>query len=763
MNNKDKPEILAKSNPPVSLKQHILDALSVCKQLKAAFPDLPVSDTDRFWQILHISIVCHDLGKSHAEFQKLLQNQVNNWYNQRHELYSLPFVESLNIDENDKAFIRMVVTYHHKHKEKIFDFVNHSYVFDEDDYDSKLSFREEFEKYVDTDGILSLLNEFGLVCGNISPELDYKFISGYNRNPVILAHKNYFELLLLAGAFKHCDHLSSAFVSHIEKLEDRDFIFLDRIRKGLQQNGFDFYHHQQISSITFGNVILTAPTGSGKTEAALLWLRNQFKQYGQGRVFYILPFTASINAMYERLRDQIAKEGKVGLLHGKLAEYLENLIERENSLLSKEKKHYLSNKIKEDYRTIVTPVKIQTPFQLLKHIFGLKGFEKGIFEWTGGYFIFDEIHAYEPGVFAQIIVLLEFVVKYLHVKVFIMTATLPGFLREKLEKAIGSYTDIQAEKELYKQFTRHKVILKDGLLSENLDLIQNDLDKGKKVLVVCNTVEQSQLAYSRLDSENKVLLHSSFNAMDRNTKEWELKKESVRLLVGTQAIEVSLDIDYDVIYTEPAPIDALIQRFGRVNRRRQKGICPCIVFKERNQSDTYIYQDQGVIDRTLTILAKFSDFIDESELQAAIDNVYPEWNKKDKEEYDRVYQMLTISLKELSPFMHSDKSEEEFYKKFDGVKVLPVRLEKQFQEYLSSYEFIKAESLKVQIRKNRFAQLSNQGVIQRREYVYEASDKDRLSRTNYYIINQKYTDDLGLEIKEAEDVEFLNDTDSLFL
>ena len=46
------------------------------------------------------------------------------------------------------------------------------------------------------------------------------------------------------------------------------------------------------------------------------------------------------------------------------------------------------------------------------------------------------------------------------------------------------------------------------------------------------------------------------------------------MLVGTQTIEVSLDIDYDICFTEPAPIDALIQRFGRVNRRKNDGQDP---------------------------------------------------------------------------------------------------------------------------------------------------------------------------------------------
>ncbi len=213
----------------------------------------------------------------------------------------------------------------------------------------------------------------------------------------------------------------------------------------------------------------------------------------------------------------------------------------------------------------------------MKHLFGLKGFEQGIFEWAGAYFIFDEIHAYSPEVFAQIKVLLEYAVNHLQVKVMIMTATLPSFLRVEIEKALGIYSEIKADKILYESFDRHKVVLKEGLLANSLGLIIDDLNAGTKVLIVCNTVIQSQQVFDHLKDHapNAVLLHSAFTGEDRTKhekilKEGESDEDSVQLLVGTQAIEVSLDIDYDVIYSEPAPIDALIQRFGRVNRNRKK-------------------------------------------------------------------------------------------------------------------------------------------------------------------------------------------------
>jgi CRISPR-associated endonuclease/helicase Cas3 len=764
-------EILAKSEPLITLKQHILDGLCVLEWLEKAFPNVPVNDFQYFWKLLRISVICHDLGKSHIEFQRMLQKLPNKWYHQRHELYSIPFIEALDIDDTDKLLIAQVVAGHHKSYDELYHFIEHSYQQEngnsfllEFENDKKLSFENEFKRHLNTGYVCALLKEFNLTLSEQNSSLPKQLILDYRKNPVQIGHPDYLLLLLLLGAFKQCDHLSSAFITKIYLLSDSDFQFLTEKQKELMGEGADLYPHQKEAFSTEGNVILTAPTGSGKTETAMWWLQRQMEMSGQGRVFYILPFTASINAMYERLGLALKDRDKVGILHGKLSSYLDNLIERENPDISKEKRHYLTAKIKEDYRTIVTPLKIVTPFQLLKHIFGLKGFEKGIFEWVGGYFIFDEIHAYNPNIFAQIIVLIEFAVKYLQVKVCVMTATLPQFLKTELQKAIGSYTEISAKKELYQQFTRHKVILMDGLLSENINIIQTDLDTGKKVLVVCNTVEQSQKIYFELVSQNKVLLHGSFNAIDRNKKEWELKKDDVKLLVGTQAIEVSLDIDYDVIYTEPAPIDALLQRFGRVNRKREKGICPCFVFKERNDADKYIYSNQEIIDRTLKVLNRYNESLREEDLQNAIDYVYPGWEKKDEEDFVLTRNTLRNYVNQLSPFIHSEASEEDFYQQFDGIKVLPVKCEIQFKHFMDNFDFIKAESLKVQITKSRFAQLINSKDIELKTYAFESlHDKEKLRCTKYFLINQKYTEELGLQVKEKEEENILDAANDFIL
>lgn len=750
-----KQEVLAKSEPPISLKQHIEECLVVYDSLKKALQRLPVKDLNHFWELIRLGIIFHDLGKSHSEFQKMLEGKRANWFHQRHELFSTPFIEYLDLPENDKSLLKLIVVGHHKDFKFLFDHIQHSYKTGEDLFsfseDGKLDWDEEVQK-LNLPFIQSFLKEYEVPFNPGFLQLPIEIIKEYSLKPINSTRPNFQELLLAAGALKQCDHLASAGIFKVNILEEKHFSFL-------YSTLWTPYFHQQKASETKGNIVLRAPTGSGKTEASLMWLHAQIKENGQGRTFYILPFTASINAMFERLNERMQGNNEiVGVVHGKLSEYIESRFGDEEYSWQNEK---LKHELKESFRALVTPLKVATPFQLLKSIFGLKGFEKGIFEMSGGYFIFDEIHAYDPEVTAQIKVLIEFATCFLNVSVCLMTATLPTFLKKEFAKAIGEYTEINADATLYQSFIRHKIKVSEGLLAEHINDIQQRLNSGEKVLVVCNTVKQSQLLYNNLETSKKVLLHGAFNGIDRNKKESELMSTEVTLLVGTQAIEVSLDIDYDVIFTELAPLDALLQRFGRVNRHRINGQyrppCDCIVFPERNEADKYIYQNEEVITRTLNVLqeveSKNSGVITENELQYYIDQVYPDWSVKDKEDFERIYNRLKTDVNEnLAPFIYDSHREEEFEKQFDGVKVLPAILKKNYQHLLEANQFIKAESLKVSISKQRFASLINKEGIHHDISAFQLLYREEIKEQSYYIINRKYDEELGLQIDVEDNV-----------
>jgi CRISPR-associated endonuclease/helicase Cas3 len=761
--------LLAKSDPQVSLSEHIKDCLVIHSLLENQFsnvtqmPNIP----ENFWHLVKISMIFHDLGKGHSEFQKLLRKERNEWKGQRHELFSLPFFLAYDgiKDKNVEHLIFLAIAGHHKDFGQLFlRYISNFYGNDDDDPYSldlgsvdKITFESEFNKLKMPLVFEILKKEFGIDLNN-EPKNYLNTIQNtipkYLKKGINIKDEDYWFLMLLFGAIKNCDHLGSAGVRHIPFTTLEDFTFLQKYQFSLNAKGKDFYQHQIDCSQTLGNVILTAPTGSGKTESAFLWLRKHFEENRTGRIFYILPFTASINAMFERLRNVIEEE-KIGMLHGKLSAYLNNYFEEHQ--YSQSSKREAINDLKQKFKYVTTPIKVCTPFQLLKHLFGLKGFEQGLFEWINGYFIFDEIHAYDPKTFAQIKVLLEFATQNLNVKVMIMTATLPNFLRNEIISAIGDYKPISANIDLFESFQRHKVILKDGLLEENISIIKADLKEGKKVLVVCNTVAKSQEIFNELNSENikSVLLHGGFNGVDRNRHEQTLLQaernediEDVMLLVGTQAIEVSLDIDFDVIYTEPAPIDALLQRFGRVNRKRAKGISPCIVFKENNDSDFYIY-DKSVIERTIEIFSKNENegIIDEAILQKYIDFVYPSWTKEQLLDFQTTYDTMKVTIDLLIPLLHSKKSEEEFYSKFDGAKILPQIYKEQFNNYLREFDFISAENLKVSISKKRFAMWFKDN-IKKESFAFEKNKKGDLMQIDYFITNKNYDSDLGLFTNE---------------
>ena len=135
---------------------------------------------------------------------------------------------------------------------------------------------------------------------------------------------------------------------------------------------------------------------------------------------------------------------------------------------------------------------------------------------------------------------------------------------------------------------------------------------------------------------------------------------------------------------------------------------------------------------------------------------YSKSNKEEineKEEYDFVYNALTDMVKnQLSPFIYSQKSEEDFYSKFDGIKVLPAINEAEFKSFLNQYDFVKAESLKVQISKKRFAGFISSGVIERKIHAFNAKNEDKVIQTNYFVIKRKYTNELGLQLKEEENL-----------
>ncbi|HPL29238.1 MAG TPA: CRISPR-associated helicase Cas3', partial [Anaerolineae bacterium] len=484
------------------------------------------------------------------------------------------------------------------------------------------------------------------------------------------------------------------------------------------------YAHQQACAQTRGSAVLVAPTGSGKTEAALLWACAQATETPVPRLLYALPYQASMNAMYDRLRAR-AFPGQVGLEHSRstLALYRRWLQEDYTPRRAAIEARSANNLAHLNYY----PVRVLSPYQILKAPYRLRGYEELLSDLFQAAFIFDEIHAYEADRLAIILATARHLREQFGATFFVMSATLPGLLQTRLAHALGEYTQVRATPDLFAQFHRHELHLLDGDLRMDryLERIAADAAQGHSVLVCCNTVGRAQQVYDELcrylpDHAERLLLHGGFNGRDRLEKENAVRaatgsQSSERrpiVLVATQVVEVSLDIDLDVIFTDPAPLEALIQRFGRINRRRKSKSAAVFVFSE--PSDGQGVYEEDLVRATLAVLVENSGhIIDEEAISGWLDAVYQgaiaeRWNHV----YDAAYEEFERAcLRTLRAFGSDRGLEELFYRAFDGIEVLPACLEAEYQRLMEAGEPLEASLLPVSIRWGRFCRLRREGKV----------------------------------------------------
>jgi len=716
--------MLAKSDG-LSLEEHIQDLFDVSKAFKIAFPALKkLFGDDKFWNYLKTSILFHDIGKTTKGFQNLMIE--NKKYRFRHEVLSAIVAQNYT----DNELIINAVLSHHKNFEKLKELLN--------EYDNN-------EKYNQDRWIAKEFEELDFIWIEqflVKYDIEIKELELYDLNKIIkkwtsrrvkkkISELEKFQNIFLSATLSICDHNASAGIKNIPIIKENNFNFLYNTK-------YDPYHHQTASWNTKGNALLIAPTGQGKTESSLGWLQTQLNTR-QGRAFYILPFTASINAMTKRVSSEnkgFGNEALVGLLHGKAKFFIDEYYERKDGQSLKD--------LIDINKKIIKPFKVVTPFQILKWAFGVKGFEKGFTELAGAYLIFDEIHIYDRELFRRILFFIEWLIDKLEVKVFIMTATMPSFMQEHIKTTLKIEQEIRPNKKLIDSIQRHKVKLLDSTIEEQKDFIQEKIDNDKTVLVVCNTVAKAQDMYKAIKCLDKTLLHSGFNGRDRTQKEKSIQSDTKpQLLVGTQAIEVSLDIDYDLIVTEPAPLDALLQRFGRVYREKdrllkQSDEANCFITTEIEDVHKLIYE-KSLIVNTLEELKEIQDIvINEDIVQSLLDKIYEpfELNEDNLREQFRGY------LDNLYPFNVYEESEEEFFSQFDGIEVLPIELKDEFIEFIENREYLEAEKLFLSISKKRY--MANQDKITFFEY-------EGYKRV-FPMIALKYCCDIGLTNDEVDDI-----------
>ena len=721
-------ELLAKSGEaPIPLTVHLQQVANYAHAAAEAF--YPhwcriLTEEEAQWvkQALVIAALTHDLGKSAEGFQRALHNRKAHW-EFRHEVLSaaLLLAATKPDDELMELIIAAVLTHHRDLNDP--QLCNDSgWTLPEVEQEAVAKFHA---KASEQQAHWEWLRQF---CRQ-QPELKFlrlpdapdglplpaDFLGRLKQklqNPSLLQDHKTTALLLTRGWLMAADHAVSSGVTEFKSALPM-LLPISWLRPSLRPFQRRLSEHDN-------DAFLEAPTGSGKTIAALCWALHN-RQHGE-RIFYLLPYQASTEAMADTLEQKMGKEN-VAVLHARALDYafrehFERVGEYEAARIQAKTEAEVN-------RLIHKPIKVATPFQLLKWLFGIPRFEIGMSEMVGGLFIFDEIHAYDAHVVALIVEMVR-VLKKLGGRCLFMSATFPSFLKNLLQKALDApATEFTLNTDDMDEWTRrflsqvrHRLRWHEATLEALLPDIIQTVDEGKRVLVVANRVAQAQEIYKELNKRlpGAHLLHSRFTRRDRVAKEQEVigalqgKREAeVRVLVSTQVVEVSLDVSFDTIFTEVAPVDDLLQRFGRVNRYGEypDGVEVHVARQFDAERLRWVY-DLERVQGTLNNAPDDDTLLTVDTAAEWVRQVYREgWTDKEQHRFDQAHIAFRSVLQALRPLHHDQEGEEEFYGLFQSAEILPRELYDEYDEHIRNKHYLMATQLLVPIPLGAFHALKN--------------------------------------------------------
>lgn len=396
-----------------------------------------------------------------------------------------------------------------------------------------------------------------------------------------------------------------------------------------------------------GLSIVESDTGSGKTEFALAYASLLIDAGLADGIVFGLPTQATANGLFDRIgsaAEKLFPDNSVTLAHGR-SRYL---IPDENGFL------HQSNK-----RAFLGSMSVATIDQILMGVLPIRHQFVRSFGTRKSVLILDEIHSFD----AYMRGLIEQVLKGQHQafsSVILLSATLPKALKKSLLETYGgeikndaypliSHVDLQGKTSVFSlpmesaKKTVHSTLWHSKNMLPDEDQCRQLLgwaEAGAMLAVICNTVADAQLLYSKLSAKTDMaidLFHARYTLEDRIQREkYVLNKYGKKaprqgaLLIATQVVEQSLDLDFDLIVSQLAPIEFLMQRMGRLWRHERSSktsvsakrsgaiksplfitLCPDESADTVNYSN--IYQGSGYVYKNIRVLYRTQQYLSENE------------------------------------------------------------------------------------------------------------------------------------------------------
>ena len=643
-------QYLAKSHPVETIQEHTEWLIENYNLLKSIYPNLNVN-----WDILYYGCLYHDLGKMNLRFQNKIVNGIRDEHEIPHGILSLAFLDATyflekGLSRNDLKILAQSIAFHHERD------ITYSREALEVEIESLKNERKAFEyDKIATQSVKKLATKY----------FDKTRFSQENGSV-------FYEYVLVKGLLNRLDYAASA---HIPVENNNDFLekalgyMMSNWQKNDPKSNWNALQNY-LKSHQDKNVIVIAQTGMGKTEAGLLWIGNH-------KGFFTLPLKTAINAMYKRICSEIIlnEHGRrVGLLHS------DTYNEYNISNFSEEDVDDYYNKTKQ----LSLPLTICTLDQIFDFVFRFRGFEPKLATLSYSKVVIDEIQMYSSDLLAYLIYGLK-MITHVGGKFAILTATLPLVFVDFLE-----FEGIE--------FIPPKTFVNNTIVRHHLKTIHNKINlydilkyyKSQKVLIICNTVKEAQRIYDEL-VENEVsdsinLFHSHYIRRDRKLKESQILElgnkhfDGTGIWVTTQVVEASLDIDFDILFTELSDLNSLFQRMGRCYRGRayDGSSHNCYVFDGGEQfcSGVGFVVDQDIFNMSKGAISGWDGIITELQKMNLVKALYTTANLKETEYYQKIVLNLKY-LKEIDDHEMNKKKVQEIFRNINSEMVIPVSVYKE--------------------------------------------------------------------------------------
>lgn len=616
-------------NENISIKEHtqmVLDSYHELLKLKNKYFN------DELNKMIETSIKYHDIGKVNTIFQEKMRRHYNS-DEVPHGYLSALTIRLKDLDPAIKEFkhfktIINAVYYHHRRS-----------IYNEKEIENfaKNHFEKQLEYYLESQ----------------YPGVRYDNLNRiYTRDlsSPITKLEEWIEFVIVKGILNRCDWSASGNLAIEIEAEQS---MKDNILKRFDLNSVQKFMMENYNE----NVAIVASTGAGKTEAALLWLNDE-------KGFFTLPMKVSANAIYQRIKEHyllpIDNQNKVAILHGDCYKLYDN---NDNDLANYH-----------NARNLAYPLTVCTIDQIFKFAYKALGTEHLLATLKYSKVIIDELQAYSPDMLATIITALKYIHK-IGGKFAIITATLPQFILDEL-----STCNIKYKRFIGNIDNRHKIMIYEDDMLNDLDNILEDA-KTKKALVICNTVNSAQKLYIKLlelDSNTEIhLLHSRYTKKHRQILEDDViefsKSNRTGICISTQIVEASLDIDFDVLYTYLSSIDSLIQRMGRVYRKRENSNQLVNVHIYTFKDGIGCVYDKIIYERTLDVLKDYHNqmFLEEEKIKC-MDRVYDR-KELEKTKYMKIYNEKMEYLSNLIALQVEKSEVDNKFRNINSIFILPER------------------------------------------------------------------------------------------